>query len=90
MVKKTGLLRVIFSDTSFTLPQQVSQVQRVDFNWGTNCPLSNTSLFPDYFSAKFSGFLKSETTGIHTFFISVADANEAATLKIAHQVVLNS
>jgi hypothetical protein len=90
MVQKTGLLRVIFSDTSFTLRQQVSQVQRVDFNWGTNGPLSNASLLPDYFSAKFSGFLKSETTGIHTFFISVADANEAATLKIAHQVVLNS
>jgi hypothetical protein len=90
MVQKTGLLRVIFSDPYFTVPQQVSQIGSVNFNWGIGGPLSNTSLFSDYFSAKFSGFLKSDTSGVHTFFVSVSDAGEAATLKISNFEVLNS
>lgn len=90
MVQKTGLLRIIFSDPFFTVPQQVSQVARVDVSWGTNGPLANTSLYPDYFSAKFSGFLKSDLSGVHTFFVSVADVGEAVTLKISHDVVLTS
>jgi len=90
MVQKTGLLRVIYSDPFFTVPQQVSQVGHVEFDWGSSGPLSNSSIFADYFSAKFSGFLKSETSGVHTFFVSVADAGEAATLKISNFEVLNS
>jgi hypothetical protein len=90
LVQKKGLLRTIYSDTYFTVPKEVMQVDRIEINWGTAGPLSNLSLFSDYFAAKFSGFLKSDSSGVHTFFATVADDGEDAALRISNAVVFDS
>ena len=81
-----GLLGSYFNNNSLTAPAVLVRVDStVDFNWGNASP--NSTINVDYFSARWTGFLRVQTSGNY-YFQTVSD--DAARLTVNGSLVINN
>jgi parallel beta-helix repeat protein len=83
-VSGNGLNAVYFGNLDFTGASTKRLEPTVNFNWGNGTPIS--SIAPDTFSARFTGYLSAPSTGTYTLYVT---ADDGVRLNINGKAVIN-
>eukprot|EP00040_Diaphanoeca_grandis_P037627 m.246792 g.246792 ORF g.246792 m.246792 type:complete len:2910 (-) comp33851_c0_seq5:174-8903(-) len=70
-VTQNGLHAVYYADTTFTNIAHEQRDTHIDFDWGYSAPIAG---MPSDFSVRWIGFVASNYTGWHTFYVTSSDA----------------
>ena len=70
-VTQNGLHAVYYADTIFTNIAHEQRDTHIDFDWGYSAPIAG---MPSDFSVRWIGFVASNYTGWHTFYVTSSDA----------------